>query len=445
MPDKQFSGRELQSYRDRCLETLGVTLGRTPMYEAWRPFDPGDDASVDARYAALPVLTKTDIRKHFPYGLVPRELDLDAALAREEVSFVHTSGTADESVTNIWNQAWWDDSERASWFLNAHATRVFTGSHREAILASALSVGPSSKGPPISREGRRLENYLFLNEFGSTAQWPQGHEARIRAELEEFSPVVLEANPSLLARFARWAWREGKAVFQPNLITLTYEFPSAVQLHAIRRIFSSPIASSYGSTEAGYVFMECEYGQLHQNCASCRADILPMEGFEDQGIGRILATTFGNRWFPLLRFEIGDLARVAPDPCPCGRTSGWTLSWIEGRLISTFCAAEDRLVTHRQLDQAMAAVEGIDDYRLDQESPTGVRLRLIAEEGRSVRSILCDAEELVRGLLGDGIELTAEAVNSLLPEASGKFLLAKRHFPLDIIASPERRGGPSGR
>lgn len=310
----------LAAYQDHCLETLDTALNHTLLYNDWRLLDPGTDASIETRYAALPALAKADLRKHFPYGLVPRGLDLDAALARGEVSFVQTSGTAEESVTNIWNQDWWNASERASWALNKHAAGMLTGTHREAILASALSVGPRSEGPPIARDARMLARFLFLNEYGSTAQWPEGHEDRIRLELQEYAPVVLEANPSLLARFARWAWLAGKSVFQPHLITLTYEFPSELQLRAIRRVFSCPIASSYGATEAGYVFMECEQGRLHQNCDFCRVDIERVRGLEEQGIGRILATSFGNRWFPLLRFEIGDLARVSTDPCPCGRT-----------------------------------------------------------------------------------------------------------------------------
>ncbi len=431
------------AYQRRCLETLDIALSRTPMYGAWRLFDPGENAPVDVRYAALPVLTKADLRAHFPYGVVPQGLDLDAALARGDVSFVPTSGTADESVTNIWNQDWWNDSERASWSLNAHASAL-TGTHREAILASALSVGPRSEGWQIPRGERTLDRFLFLNEYGSTAEWPEGHETRIRAELEEFSPMVLEANPSLLARFARWAWREGKTVFQPRLITLTYEFPSALQLRAIRGVFSSPIASSYGSTEAGYVFMECEHERLHQNSAFCRVDLAPVEGLEKQGIGRILATTFGNRWFPLLRFDIGDLARISPDPCPCGRSMGLTVSGIEGRSLSMFLASGNRPVTHRQLDQAMAEVEGIVEYRLDQESAARVRLLLVAGEGRPGKAILRDAQESIHALLGNAVEVTTETVECLLPEPSGKFLLAKRHFPLEIGASGAKPGGAYG-
>lgn len=420
------------AYQDHCLETLDTALNHTLLYNDWRLLDPGTGASIDARYAALPALAKADLRKHFPYGLVPRGLDLDAALARGEVSFVQTSGTAEESVTNIWNQDWWNASERASWALNKHAAGMLTGTHREAILASALSVGPRSEGPPIARDARMLARFLFLNEYGSTAQWPEGHEDRIRLELQEYAPVVLEANPSLLARFARWAWLAGKSVFQPRLITLTYEFPSELQLRAIRRVFSCPIASSYGATEAGYVFMECEQGRLHQNCDFCRVDIERVRGLEEQGIGRILATSFGNRWFPLLRFEIGDLARVSTDPCPCGRTFGLTLSAIEGRLISALLASGNRIVTHRQLDQSLAAVEGIDEYRLDQELPDRVHLRLMISEESSKQFVFRAARDAVRMLLGDEVDATVEAVSCFLPEASGKFLLARRHFPLKI-------------
>jgi hypothetical protein len=128
-------------YERRGLDTLVTALGCTPIYESWRAFDPGEGHPVDLRYNSLPVLTKDDIRAHFPHGVVPRGLDLSAALARGEVSFVRTSGTADEALENIWNQQWWDVSERASWKLNSVAARVATGQHCEAILASALSVG----------------------------------------------------------------------------------------------------------------------------------------------------------------------------------------------------------------------------------------------------------------------------------------------------------------
>ena len=425
-----------EDYQQRCREALDVALAEVALYERFRSADPGPSHDLDSRYRALPILTKSDIRAHFPYGLVPRGLDLDGALERGEVSFVTTSGTADEALTNIWNQPWWNASERASWTLNSVAARVATGNHPEAILASALSVGPRSEGAPLPRSARTLGRFLFLNEYPFAQDWPERHEARILGELSELAPVVLEANPSLLARVARFAARQGVLPFQPELITLTYEYPSELQLKAIRQVFRAPIASSYGSTEAGYVFMQCEHGGLHQNAEFCRVDLLPFGACEPGSdgapiaLGRLVVTTFHNRWSPLLRFDIGDLGRRATEPCPCGRSSGMVLSAIEGRHRSACLGAEGRLLTHRAVDRALGAVPGLCDYQLEQISARSVRLRLVAADGQGPRCIR-DAGELVRELFGRDVALEIAEVPAILPERSGKFLLVKRSFPLD--------------
>jgi len=426
-------------YEHQCLETLETALGSTPMYESWKSFDPGERYGVDIRYHSLPVLNKDDIRAYFPHGVIPRGLNLDDALARGEVSFVHTSGTEDEALENIWNQPWWDASERASWELNSVSKKVATGLHREAILASALSVGPRSENGPIALERRMLGRFLFLNEFWTTAEWPEGHERRIIKELADYQPAVFEANPSLLARLARFAWRTGMAVYQPPIIILTYEFPSALQLRAIRRVFKLPIASSYGSTEAGYVFMECEHGRFHQNFEFCRVDFAPIT--DSRGthadVGRIFSTTFGNKWFPLIRFDIGDIARLASGPCPCGRNFGLTLSAIEGRLKS-LCVAEDgRFITHREMDDALACVDGLEQYRLVQETRKKVRLDLVSEDGQGKR-MAQDAADILHGVFGQHVDIAVSEVRTLLPEKSGKFLLAKRDFPLNLSVSTDR-------
>ena len=406
------------------------------MYESWRARDPGPGRDVDERFRALPFLTKADIRAFFPHGLVPKGRDLDAALARGELSFVRTSGTADEALQNIWNQAWWDASERASWSLNSVARSVATGTHAEAILASALSVGARSEGPTLDREKRRLGRFLFLNEFGRTEEWPPGHEARILAELAEEKPAVLEANPSLLARVCRWAARHGVRPWQPPLITLTYEFPSALHLKAIRRVFSSPVASSYGSTEAGYVFMECEHGRLHQNTEFCRVDLGSLDGDADLepregALGKLLVSTLGNEWFPLLRFEIGDVGRVA-GACPCGRTDGLVLSAVEGRLKSLCVGSGGRLVTHARIDSALSEVEGLEQYRLDQATPNEARLSVVAAPEARAADVAAASRRVAADLLGPEVRVQATSVPELLPEPSGKFLLVHRSFPLPV-------------
>ena len=77
----------------------------------------------------------------------------------------------------------------------------------------------------------------------------------------------------------------------------------------------------------------------------------------------------------------------------------------------------------------MARVDGLEQYGLLQETPINVRLDVIGEDGQGKR-VARDAEEALEGLFGPRVEITAKEVPILVPERSGKFLLAKRAFPL---------------
>jgi phenylacetate-coenzyme A ligase PaaK-like adenylate-forming protein len=419
-------------YYRKSQKVLETSLG-LGAYQSWQANDPGSGRSVDERYAALPALTKKDIREHFPDGFVPPDKNVHQGLASGAISFVQTSGSSDiVRVTNIWNQAWWDASERASWELNAYASRYATGDHPEAVLANARNVGLISDDGDLPLEKRRLSRFLFLNEKTDPSLWTEAIMDRMIRELEVFQPTVLEANPSLLAKLCRYIAMKNQTVYQPGLITFTYEYPSSLHLQQIRRVFHSPLASSYGSTETGYVFMQCEAGKFHQNIASCRVDLQPLK--KEHGgpaVGRILVTPFDNPWYYMLRFDVGDLARLDENQsCPCGRRSGIILSAISGRFINATLDDKGRLVTLRRLDDVMGSVTDLDEYRLEQSAPGEFTLYLVSR--RQDRDRLSqEVQEKLRQIYGK-MELNIVYQDSLSPEDTGKYSLAKTLFPLDI-------------
>jgi hypothetical protein len=91
-------------YREKSLAALTAALGTAPLYRSWRKFDPGPGAALDARYDALPELTKNEMRRHFPQGLVPNRLNVEEGLARDEIEYTFTSGSTGEKVVNLFNQ-----------------------------------------------------------------------------------------------------------------------------------------------------------------------------------------------------------------------------------------------------------------------------------------------------------------------------------------------------
>jgi len=414
------------AYQERSRTTLERALSDFSFYTAWLAHDPGTQKGIDERYAALPVLSKADIREHFPQGLVPRGFDLEAALGRGDVELVNTSGTTSEQVTNIWNQRWWDASERASWQMHPVMRHWATGSHREALLTSSRNVGRVSDQQDLSFSERRLGRFLYLNEKSNPSFWRDRHYLRMIKDMEDYQPEILEANPSYLWRLCRFALARGLVIPQPHAIVFTFERPLAYQLHYIRQAFSCPLISSYGSTELGYVFMQCQYGRLHQNVEFCRVDFQALAGQSGQRRGRILVTTFENPYYQIMRFDPGDIVQLADAACACGQKEGMVLDDIEGRFAQTTWAVDGALVPLSRLDGTMYGLLGPLTYELVQECGDTYRLRVEERvDSAGVRAGL-------RRLYGNTARIISERVDSIEATASGKFRHAYTLFLRDV-------------
>jgi len=380
----------------------------------------------------MPVLGKADLREHQPADFVPEGRDLAAALARDEVELVATSGSTSDAVTNVWCQEWWDASEASSWKLHAATASARLGDHREAILASPRCVGFASDVGTLSMEERTLWHYLFLTEKADPAEWSATLCDRMIEELGRFEPAVLEANPSFLSVLCRHAIDRGRHVRQPAVVTLTYENPSLIHLRHILKVFQCPVVSSYGATESGYVFVQCEAGRLHQNVEHCHVDFQPLaRRHGGPTIGRILATTFHNPWRALIRFDMGDLVRLAAEPCRCGRREGLTLDAIEGRVANATLSLAGTLVTQREADAAIAQVDGVDQYELVQSDAATVSVRY-ASDTRAPAAIEPELSASLKRCYGASSKIVVGRVRALSPVLGVKYRLARADFEIDI-------------
>ena len=406
----------MQNDPERSRRELERALGETPAYQRWRDLDPGPRATVDDRFAALPLTSKDDLRAAAPRGFAPVDADFEGALARGEIELVTTSGTTGAPTSLVWVQAWWNASEAASWQLNRNLAAVATGTHRECVLASARCVGPPPEGRPRSMSERTLGRLLFLNETADVALWSDTDVRRMADELARHRPPVLEADASYLAAFCARAEALSLSLFCPAQIVVTYGRPSRLQLARIGRSIPAPVASSYGSTETGYVFLSCERGKYHQNVASCRVDLLPFG--DAPSVARLAVTPFSNPWMCLLRYDVGDLVRVAPEGCACGRVGGNVLDDVLGRVEDVSWTAGGKPITAAALDDAVAevpAASAIVSYQVEQERPGDVHLRAVALGRLDEASLV----ERLRSLYGG--RAIVESVPALEPRASGKY------------------------
>src|SRR6185295_1477597 len=173
---------------------------------------------------------------------------------------------------------------------------------------------------------------------------------------------------------------------------------------------STPLFQVEGTTEAGVLFMECEHGRLHPNERHSHIDLVPLPG--KAPLARVLVTTLGRPWMPLLRYDVGDIVRVAEmRECACGLVSdGPLLERVEGRQADC-TTVNGETVTPLMLDDAIHVALGAAGT-LEQWQLVGDTLH-VADP--TLRESAVVAAEAVGKLLARPIR--GEHVSAIAPEA----------------------------
>jgi phenylacetate-CoA ligase len=393
-------------------------VAEVPLYRD-RPLPPADPLALRAWLAQLPPVGKRDLRKGFPKSLVRRDQDLQAAMRDERVTLLATSGTTADRLQVIWEWSWWDPQEREAMRLNARIAQSLRRSgFREAVLTTpACGAGVCHLGNASMAE-RSIDGMLFLNENADPSLWTERDVDRMLDEWVRFAPRGVEADPAYLAIVARAAIKRGITLPAPDFVTLTYETTTRAMRRDIGRAVSAPLYQLYGATEAGVLFMECEHGRLHPNERHSHIDLEPIPG--TARLARVLVTTLGRAWMPLLRYDVGDVVRVAESrECACGLGSdGPLLERVEGRQ-SDCATVGGETVTPLMLDDAIHQALGR-AATLEQWQLAGDTLHVADPTSRQSVAV---AAEAVGALLGRSIR--GEHVSAIAPEASGKYRLVK--------------------
>ncbi|HEX8953628.1 MAG TPA: hypothetical protein VF945_17345 [Polyangia bacterium] len=397
----------------RVRDEAARMIDEVPLYAGRAAPPAGDDpAAIGAWLASLPTIAKRELRRGFPKSMVRKSCDLKDAMHKGLVEIIATSGTTENRLQVLWEWSWWDPQEREAMRINSRVAATMKDGFREAVLTTPVCGGSTCHVGTLSREERTIDGMLFLNQVADPTLWNDGELARMLAEWNDQRPDGVESDPQYLAALCRHALAAGVAMHQPAFVTLTYEQTTRAALRAMKAALPSTTPYQlYGATEAGVLFMECTAGRLHHNARHSHIELVDA----GNGLSRVVVTTLGRTWMPLLRYDIGDLVRVA-DGCTCGREpDGYILARIEGR-------GNDAITTPRGLftpamldDLVDAADAAIAQWQL-QATGDGWILHVVASDGAKAAAALADK-------LGTTVE--PRATTTILPEPSGKYRMVR--------------------
>ncbi len=258
--------------------------------------------------------------------------------------------------------------------------------------------------------------------------------AEVLHRLVEFDPHVIMSFPELLALVADLA--TCGTLPHLRLAVVGGETVTPQALARIRRAFPVPVVQGYASHEFGQIAWECPRGLLHVCGGSVIVEVLSDGRPVGEGqVGEIVATALHSFAMPFIRYRLGDLVRVGPASCPCGR-QGMTLQQVEGRLADYLVLPDGRLVHPFQVIGGVRdAFSWIAQYQIIQEEANRVRFRLRCL-GTPEPAQLDWLRRRLGEVLGSGVHIEIEPVAEIVPASSGKYRVCR-----SLVWERMRQGG----
>ncbi len=203
--------------------------------------------------------------------------------------------------------------------------------------------------------------------------------------------------------------------------TVTPEFREILE-----KTFGAEVFDKYGSRECCDMACECRcHTGLHVASPAVLLEILDEAGHEcpPAKSGRILVTLLNNPSFPMIRYDVGDMATWAPPvPCPCG-SSFPRIQSLQGR-------QDDMLVTEDGTLQSSVFVRHfvgvslnrqlIREWQLEQTDRARFVFRYIALRNEGLADNLSRLKESFQLVFGRSASIEMKPVTEIPPSPSGK-------------------------
>ena len=240
-------------------------------------------------------------------------------------------------------------------------------------------------------------------------------------EFDRLRPDVVIGYTGALVRFARLCSEaETGPSWTPRGIVASAETLDAASRSEVENVLRASVFDRYASRELGIVAQECEHrhglhvfehGKLVELLDSRNTPVSPGE------LGRIVVTDLWNVGFPLIRYDTGDLARWAEQPCTCGR-SYVCLAEIAGRVTDFLVGADGTAVSGISMPHLLKDFPGIEKFQAIQDRTGRVLVQVVTAQGLGERDRLQIVEILKR--LVRGVPISVEEVPNIVIPPSGK-------------------------
>lgn len=358
----------------------------------------------------LPLLTKRDIQDHGE-AMQARGFAESARIRNQ------TGGSTGSPL-----QFYVDRRRLASRMASTHRHNAWAGLRPGDWLAQLW--GARLDQLPSGGAWNWMRRHLLYRTLDlNTSSIGEGDWDTYIALLRRYRPRFLVSYARSAVELAEYLQERKISDIQFESIITTAEVLMPAQRALIEQVLGGKVFNRYGCREVSVIASECgEHSGLHVNAEALLVEIVPAPGLPAPW-GKVVITDLLNESMPLIRYEIGDVARWADNTCVCGRGLPM-LAEVEGRTTDFLHLPDGRAVSGPALTLVIADLRNVRQVQFVQRRREEVILRVVPGRGYDAEA----RQELQRRLdlyLKGAARLTIEEVDAIPAEMSGKYRFVK--------------------
>jgi phenylacetate-CoA ligase len=270
------------------------------------------------------------------------------------------------------------------------------------------------KAPLRKRIEKWLINMEELNAFRMTKENMFEYVEKINNE----KPSLIEAYVNPMYELATFAEKENLEIIPPKAIITSAGTLYPDMKEKIERVFGCPVWNRYGTREVGD--MACGKDRLKIATWTHYVETVDKKGEITEDVGRVLVTNLRNYSMPLIRYDIGDIAKLDKE---------WGyFEKVEGREVAVLKTKDGRIVSGLLFVHYFGVVMNngfIKRFQLIQKDYDKIEIKVIVNDRKKFEGKKVEIADLIEKAMGYRCKINWIETENIEPLKSGKYLYVK--------------------
>ena len=397
---------KMKKKQNKKVHELMTAAYQIPFYR--RKFDEcrltPDDFHCSEDLARFPLLTKAELREWMKdlYDQNPDKRD-----SWDETS---TSGS-----TGIPLKLYQSQREHAC--ANANWIRILMTFGYNPFFGRMISFESSYRSTKVKRDSVLQKFGILQRHILSERRCTEEGMPDVIRELNEYAPDLICLRKNCIVRIALYAQEHNLTVKQPKWYIPVSEMVDDMTIRILKKTFGPGLVDAYGSDETGSCVTKRPGNDYYDICNDTHVVNIYDENNQLADNGRMILTTLYKKDFPIINYDIGDIA------------SSYTKEGI--RYITKIHGRLNDMVKHEhgpdtsvlELRKISNGISGIAQFRFVQESYHDMRVELVRDPKDSTytdRQIEDFFRERLSVIYGDEFRITIQWMDVIPPDPNGK-------------------------